>query len=265
MPSPFPGMDPFLEHPAVFPGFHDSFITYLRETLQARLPDPYYAEIGDRVWVEVSYRRVGPDVNVLRPAAPDSFAGKGAVALAQATRSQAVEVSVPQDEVREPFLQIFSRFEGERVISTVEILSPTNKSRGSPGRELYLRNQREILSSRTNLVEIDLLLRGEHTTAVPRDIAEAKAGKFDYHVCAHRFVDLEDYIVYPIRMEDKLPEVAIPLLPQDPPVPIDLQLVFQRAYDTGPYHRRIRYQSEQPEPPLEPEREKWAAGILGRV
>jgi Protein of unknown function (DUF4058) len=40
MPSPFPGMDPFLENPGIFSDFHDSFITYLRENLQANLPPP---------------------------------------------------------------------------------------------------------------------------------------------------------------------------------------------------------------------------------
>ena len=41
MPSPFPGMDPFLEHPEVFPDLHDSLGATLRESLNARLPEPY--------------------------------------------------------------------------------------------------------------------------------------------------------------------------------------------------------------------------------
>ena len=66
MPSPFPGMDPFLEHPAIFPGLHERLIAYLSESLQARLPEPYYAEIGERLWVETSDRSIGPDVYVLQ-------------------------------------------------------------------------------------------------------------------------------------------------------------------------------------------------------
>ena len=64
MPSPFPGMDPYLENPEIFPDFHDSFITYLREALQASLPAPYFAALGRRVWIEVSRRSIGPDVEV---------------------------------------------------------------------------------------------------------------------------------------------------------------------------------------------------------
>lgn len=60
MPSPFPGMDPFLENPAIFPDFHDSFVTYLRENLQASLPPPYYAALGCRVWITASRLHGGP-------------------------------------------------------------------------------------------------------------------------------------------------------------------------------------------------------------
>ena len=66
MPSPFPGMDPYLEGPEIFPDFHDSAITYLREALQASLPAPYFAALGRRVWIEVSRRSVGPDVQIQR-------------------------------------------------------------------------------------------------------------------------------------------------------------------------------------------------------
>ena len=66
MPSPFPGMDPYLENPEIFPDFHDSVITYLREAVQASLPAPYFAALGRRVWIEVSRRSVGPDVQIQR-------------------------------------------------------------------------------------------------------------------------------------------------------------------------------------------------------
>ena len=56
MPSPFPGMDPYLEQPEIFPDLHDSLITYLRETLQASLPNPYFAVLGRRIWIEFSQR-----------------------------------------------------------------------------------------------------------------------------------------------------------------------------------------------------------------
>jgi Protein of unknown function (DUF4058) len=94
---------------------------------------------------------------------------------------------------------------------------------------------------------------------------EARAGSFDYHVSVHRFDRFEDFLVYPIQLDDRLPEIAIPLLPGDPDVTIDLQAVFDRSYDTGPYRRRVRYAESTPVPPLRPERAEWAARLLGGI
>jgi hypothetical protein len=183
MPSPFPGMDPFLEHPAFFPGLHDSMITYLRESLQARLPEPYYAEIGDRVWVEMSSRNIGTDVKVLRNDEDGPhLANSGAFAadeteeggVATAVRRMVV-VHVPHDEYREPFVQIFAKLEGERLVTSIEVLSLANKTPGAQGRDLYQRKQKEILNSQVHLVEIDLLRGGQHTTAVPYELARKEA------------------------------------------------------------------------------------------
>jgi hypothetical protein len=267
MPSPFPGMDPFLEHPTIFPGLHDGLVAYLREALQARLPEPYYAEIGNRAWVEVSARTIGPDVEVLHrrgPSGEESSPG-GRVAVAPPPRSEPVLVTVPHDEQREPFLQILSSMEGETIITIVEVLSLTNKTPGERGRELYLRKQREVLDSSINLVEIDLLRAGLHTTAVPKDRAVARAGSFDYHVSIHRGDNIEDYFVYPIQLDQPLPEIAIPLKPGDPTVPVDLQAVFDRSYETGPYKRRVRYLDTSPVPPLDVERSKWASELIRRA
>ncbi len=39
MPSPFPGMDPYLEDPAFWEDFHDRFVTYWSDVLNGSLPD----------------------------------------------------------------------------------------------------------------------------------------------------------------------------------------------------------------------------------
>jgi hypothetical protein len=258
MPSPFPGMDPFLENPAIFPGLHNRFIALLSEFLQAALPAPYFAEIGERVWVEVSQRFIEPDASVLHRE-PGRGGSSGAVATA-GTRSRPVVVTVPHDERREPFVEIRTPGDGaDRLVTAIELLSPSNKAPGERGRELYMRKQRELLESPTHLVEIDLLRGGVHSTAVPLDRLSAQVGPFDYHVSVHRSDRFEDFLVYPVRLEERLPEVALPLLPGDPDVSIDLQAVFDRAYDTGPYHRRIRYAEASPVPPLRSDQSEWAA------
>ena len=266
MPSPFPGMDPYLEHPERFPDLHDSMIIMLKEAVQARLPEPYYATANSRAWVEVSHRYIEPDVGVLRPReeSQPKIRSNGPAVLAPPTaHGRSVLVHVPHDERREIFLDIYTRQDnGDRLVTTIEMLSPTNKTPGEHGRELYLRKQREILDSKVHLVEIDLLRGGIHSTVVPRERIVDESRAFDYHVCIHFFDHLEDHLVYPIRLEEMLPEIAIPLMPGVSPVLVDLQTIFDRAYAIGAYPRRIRYQKETPVPPLTTEQAEWATRLL---
>ena len=270
MPSPFPGMDPFLELPLFFPGLHDRIIDKLSDALQAQLPAPYFADIRDRVTVEFDERRIEPDVNILHGESPSEgmpffHETNGGTAVAEATRTQPLIIQVPHDEHRETFLEIYAGGEHERLVATIEVLSPSNKTPGEQGRDLYLRKQREVLESRVHLVEIDLLRGGRHTTAVPEDRLKARSGSFDYQVCIHRWHRFGDFAVYTIQLEEKLPTIDIPLLPPDPPVAIDLQAVFDRCYDTGPYRRRVRYAELTPQPELTPARLAWVRERLAAV
>jgi hypothetical protein len=265
MPSPFPGMDPYLELPAFFPGLHDRLINALSEALQGRLPEPYYAEIGVRTWVEVSQRQIEPDVEVLRAERPTpvSETSNGGVAVAVQTRTEPLVIRVPYEAHRDTRVDLYNNAGGEeKLITTIEILSPANKTPGAKGRDLYLRKQEEVLDSSTHLVEIDLLRGGQHTTAVPKDRLAKKAPGYDYHVCVHHFDNLEDHFVWPFTLADSLPEIIVPLLPGDRPVTVDLQLLLDRCYDAGPYRRRVRYAALTPEPALRPEQAEWANKIL---
>jgi hypothetical protein len=266
MPSPFPGMDPFLEHPDIFPDFHDSFIAYLREQLQPRLPPPYIAALGRRAWIEVSERYIGPDVQIVRPTPSGRTETGPAIAVAERRSSKALVVHVPHDERHEPFVEVYlGRGSERRLVTCIELLSPSNKTPGEHGRDLYLRKQREILDSKVHLVEIDLLRDGEHTTAVPRHRLARVAGEFEYHVSIHQYDNLEDYFVHPIRLNQPLPEISVPLLPGDPPLPLDLQAVFQRTYEAGPYAREIDYRQDDPQPPLTPQWQPWLGEVLART
>jgi Protein of unknown function (DUF4058) len=264
MPSPFPGMDPYLENPGIFPDFHDSFITYLREHLQARLPVPYFAALGRRVWIEFTERTIEPNVQVLRAGERSSVRETGAgVVLADQSSARPVAVKVAQDEFREPFLEIYTRGDhGKRLVASLEVLSLSNKTSGAHGRDLYVRKQKELLASQVHLVEIDLLRGGEHATAVPFRLALAACGPFDYHVSVRRFDDEETVYVYPMRLAERFPTIEIPLLPGDPPPTIDLQAVFDRCYDAGPYRREIDYDRDVITPPLSRSQAEWAERIL---
>jgi uncharacterized protein DUF4058 len=265
MPSPIPGMDPFLESSKLFPDLHDSMVTRLRDTLNEGLPAPYFAGIASRVWIEATQCRIGPDVHVWQPDVGSSnwsASIERGVAVAEQVETLPVVVHVPEDEFREPQIEIYAGDGGERLVTVVEVLSLTNKTPGEHGRDIYLQKQREVLQSQVHLVEIDLLRGGTHTTAVPLGNARHQAGAFDYHVCVHRFDRREDYFVYPMRLGARLPIIEIPLLPGDPGIELDLQAALDNCYDAGLYARRVKYAEHPPDPPVTTEQDRWLQETL---
>ena len=266
MPSPFPGMDPFLEHPQVFPDLHDRLITNLSEHLQLRLPPPYFAVIGSKVFVDVSESLMGPDVQVRRNqdrnGAGSTEANGGSVAVAAAVRRAPVVVEVPASEdERQLMVEIRTRQPSNRLVTMIEVLSLSNKTPG-PDFEKYRQKLEETLASQVHLVEIDLLRGGRHATAVPHRSAQEQAGPFDYHVCIRAYDRPQQRLVYPILLADALPTINIPLLSGDAPVPLDLQAVFNRCYDAGPYARWVNYAETVPPPPLSREQTEWVLRLL---
>lgn len=128
MPSPSPGTDPFLEAPTIFSDLHDSAVTYLREIVQARLPEGYYAALGSRIYIDESRGYVTPDAGILRHGnGARSDVPKAAAAVAIATRSRPVVLRVVTEEVRESFVEIYTR-DGRRLVTVIEILSRRNKT-----------------------------------------------------------------------------------------------------------------------------------------
>jgi hypothetical protein len=268
-------MDPYLEHPRFFPDLPDGLIFMMKELLQPALPPAYYAQGGQHVWLETSQRYIEPDVNVMRERderKPRRRRGRGGVAVAEPEAETELGVGRPviitvetveHDEHIERFLEIHGRWSGEdRLIATIEVVSPSNKTPGQEGYDKYRARQREVRAGRAHLIEIDLLRSGTHAMAVPCDIAREKAGPFDYHVSVHRFDQPKNYLVYPIRLGQRLPVITIPLLPEDPAVLLDLRVAFDRAYDAGPYRKRIRYGDDPIDPPLRPEQAEWVKTIL---
>jgi hypothetical protein len=267
-------MDPYLEHPDYFPDLHGTLITFIKQELQGRLPEAYYAQSGQYVWLETSQRSVEPDVNVMserRERKPTRRrTGRGGVAVAEAETGLeagrpviiAVE-TIERLEHTERFVEIYQRKDGhDRLVATIEVVSPANKTPSQAGFDKYREKQREILAAQAHLIEIDLLRKGTHVTAVPREMARTAAGPFDYHVSLHRFDRPNDYFLYPVWLEERLPVLAIPLLPGDPEVLLDLQSAFTLAYDAGPFRKRICYGDDPIRPRLRPDQAEWAGSIL---
>lgn len=266
MPSPFPGMDPYLEFPRYFRDFHNSFIVDLKQAIQPLLPEPYYAKTEERIWIEWPDRAVLSDVTVLRSAErPGDAVESGTVAVLEDAALDTELIEFGEGfEVRELSLHLYAGGRGEhgRLITSIELLSPSNKTNGSEGRAAYTRKQAELLERDVHLIEIDLLRGGEHTTAIPRRFLKRP---FDYHVAA-RDLNLPpaEMYSYPIRLEDPLPRIAVPFLPGEGYVVVELQPVFDRCYDTGSYRREIDYLHDELVPPLSDSRRVWACKCIER-
>ena len=260
MPSPFPGMDPWLERPSVFPNFHNSFIYVMQAAINAVLPAGYVASGDTRVYVDPELRRI-PDVGMFGTGPASS--GDSAVAVAALTHAGLLAAATEpvHDPVEEFYLEIRS-VDGDRLVTAIEVVSPSNKKAGEEGRVSYQQKQGEYRLSRVNLVEIDLTRGGPHTTAIPERRLHAVAGECDYHVCVMLSGSPREFFVAPIKMADPLPKIPIPLDAGVTPVTIDLQAVFDRCYDESGFLKRAKYTSRQPDPPLSPEQQAWAEGIL---
>ena len=137
----FPGMDPYLENPQVFPGIHGPMSVYLRDQLTPLIRPRYVASVGDRVYVAgPESRPITPDV-WLRRTTP--HVSGGITAATPSALDEPAVVEVPDLEIHEPYIEILDRESGMRVV-TVELVSPSNKYAGT-GRERYIAKQQEIL------------------------------------------------------------------------------------------------------------------------
>ncbi len=258
MPSPFPGMDPYLERPALWAGMHNRFIIYLANALRPRLAPRYIAAVQARVYIEYPPRQVGPDLTVRRLPRPSQAAVSAVAEIDEAER-----IEVPGVEADEAFLEILDLESRQRVVTVIELLSPSNKTPG-PGRDLYLQKQREVLASDVHLVEIDLLRTGRHTVAVPEAVVQS-GPPYDYLVCVNRArVPRWSYDLYRRRLRDRLPRIGVPLAGNDPDAPVDLQAVLGQTYDDGDYRDRIDY-CQPCQPPLSAEDQQWAGETIERA
>ncbi len=146
-----------------------------------------------------------------------------------------------------------------RLVTVIEVLSPTNESPGSDGYEKYVQRQREVLSSDVHLIEIDLLRGGEHTVAVPPRALRPHR-PYDYLVAIHRAGRRSRADVYPLKLRDRLPRFPVPLLKGDPDLAVDLQSLMENVYRSGVYWAMLDY-SKPPVPPLSPEDAAWAKAL----
>ena len=254
MPSPFPGMDPFIEHQK-WRSFHTRLLTIIGDALMPVVRPRYVVDIEENVYL------AREDGDLLRIIAPDLAVLQKTGWLETTDGSIAIEtepavLTLPAiDPVEETYLVIRSR-ENDDVVTVIELLSPTNKL-SRDGRTEYLNKRNTVLHSAANLVEIDLLRGGKRLPTVE------PLPKGDYYAFVTRVERRPKVEVYSWPLERRLPTIPIPLAEGDPDVSLDLQAIFDTTYDRSGYDYALNYQKPV-EPPLTESQQAWVAEILAK-
>ncbi|MCI0359964.1 MAG: DUF4058 family protein [Planctomycetaceae bacterium] len=255
MKSPFPGMDPYLEEPNLWQDVHLSLVIAMRAQLNARLPPNYVARADKYVWIHepdaTARTRVRPDAYIVKHS--DNPASQAPAAVAAPTT---VVLPAARREGNK-YLKILDA-KSRRLVTVIELLSPANKKPG-PDRDDYLTKRIDYLTAGVNLVEIDLLRAGER---IP--IGEPPTQGFDYYALVCRAQEMPKAGVWPFTVRDPMPGIAVPLLPTDSDVPLELRPCLDVAYEQGEYHIDIDY-SMPPIPPLSEPDVQWARGLLEKA
>lgn len=258
MPTPFPGMDPYLEDPYLWEAVHLTFMGAMAEILLPQVLPKYWVAIERRIYMDVEEREEGrgarPDVVVSREPGAAGMVRPAPTAL---TIEPVLAEPAVAFEVRQTFLRIVRRARQE-VVTIIELLSHANKRPGSEGRGSYLAKRQEILRSGAHLVEIDLLREG---TRLPFKTPLPPA---DYCAVVHRVATRPKAEVYCMRLRDSLPGIPVPLSDGDPDAMLDLRRAVEITYERRRYDHEIEYAGETV-PPLEGADREWAAALLRRA
>jgi hypothetical protein len=206
MPSPFPGMDPYLEAPKLWPGFQHQLLACLYQVLLPGLVDRYRARVGTR-----SY-----------------------------TSEMALFTSVVKEDHSEEYIEVRNRSDG-RLVTLVEVVSPANKTTPA-GRAAYLERRRDALAQRAGVVEIDLVMQGKPTLTFSRD----GLPEYDHAVTVTRGNAPDRYEIYTTTLSKRLPKFKVPLAADDRDALLDLQAAFTRAFDLGNFAAQLDYASPPP-------------------
>lgn len=263
-PSPFPGMDPYLEAPGIWPGFHQRFAIELADQLNPRIGPKYYADVNLRTvgeTIEIGTTHVShPDVGIYdgRGTAPDRPKVPSGAGTA-ATAAPLVRETLLEDRVTMRTIHIYLTGQ-DTLVTAMEILSPYNKRRGE-GLEEYRVKRRRLLRSSTHLIEIDLLRGGERPGPEVLD----PPLETDYVILVNRFRDdgRRPSEIWPVGVTEPLPVIPVPLLEPDADVSLDLGAAVRDVYARAGYAWRVDYAQALPAPEPRPAVTTWLRQTLG--
>ncbi len=252
MPSPFPGMNPYLECDEIWRDFHISFLSETRNVLNAGLAGSnFFAKLEEQIYIhepEAHERELAgfADVGVFQRE-PELETASGTLAVVNAP----FRVRIPATmEERQPFIEIREKASRE-LVAVIELLSPSNKRLGSD-RDQFLAKRSTVLQGTAHYLEIDLLRAG------PRLPVE-NFRECSYYMLLSRVEDRPDAGFWPIQLRERLPKIVLPLRGSHPGVFVDFQEVLHRTYDHAGYGQIL--DDLTIDPPFSEEDVQWAETI----
>lgn len=125
MQNPFPGMNPYLEHPGLWPQVHNRLIVEIADAITPQVAPKYRVSIEERICTTTE---VLPLVGIADVAIAQRPEQAGSAGAPQLTVPRQVQVPLPM-EVTERFLEV-RLVRTNAVICVIEVLSPSNKRPG---------------------------------------------------------------------------------------------------------------------------------------
>lgn len=264
MKSPFPGMDPFIEARGLWPDFHHHLICDIKCALAEVAPERYVVRTGVRTYVVIvesegkENHSIASDTPVTIPPDSSSSSPGNTVSPDAEPEADIEAVSIRAfvaEHFRETFVEIYETDPEMRLVTSIEVLSPSNKRRGTEGWELYQRKRQAHLLGAANLVEIDLL-RGGHKLPMLDPWPKAP-----YTLLVCRRSRAPYCKVWPAHYRRPLPPIPVPLSSPDPDLTLSLQPMVEAIYARARYARSIDY-SKPLDPPLTAAEQNWLAEQL---
>ena len=261
MPTPFPGMDPYLEG-YLWPDVHQSLASQFKHQLSPLLRPRYVVRLAvyfvrDRVPAQ-ELGIVYPDIEIVRPKSQlRESGGDYAVSSTYARGITPPSFVVPMGVTLETRLTSVQVRDSERneLVTSIEIVSPANKR--EPGLSAYRRKRSKLIRAGVHLLEIDLIRRGER----PWQPDAATVAPSPYLALLTRAAQPATE-VWPIQLTQALPVLPVPLRTPDADVPLDLQAALSVVYDESDYERTTDYSAPPPPPPLSEQDKAWLARQL---
>lgn len=260
----FPGMNPYLEHPAFWSSFHTRLMVAIADALAPELRPNYYIEVETRTYRDPEGGENDEDELLIRipdaaVLAANSLGRSGDDRLETGTlitqnRPQSITLPMP-GVLKERYLEV-REVGSESVITVIEVLSPTNKRKG-PGRIAYERKRGRVLGSLSHLIEIDLL-RCDEPMAM-----SGQGEATDYRIVVSRSDRRPKADLYGFNLPECIPRFPLLLKPEDDEVVVDLQAIVMGVCDRGSYDARIDYQQPVPLPKLSERNQQWLGNLRG--